>query len=107
MASNVWCWRADFETLFHSGVGEPFLEQEIRYHCPVFCIFVFNKIVTKAFSRHIWLYDQANYNGLRDEISNTDWDAVKHHNIDTYAKNVTDSILNTAKQFIPNKNIIV
>ena len=30
-----------------SGVGEPFLEQEIRYHCPVFCIFVFNKIVTK------------------------------------------------------------
>ena len=93
--------------MLHSGVGEPFLEQEIRYHCPVFCIFVFNKIVTKAFSRHIWLYDQANYNGLRDEISNTDWDAVKHQNIDTYAKNVTDSILNTAKQFIPNKNIIV
>ena len=25
-----------------SGVGEPFLDQNLRYHCPVFCVLNFN-----------------------------------------------------------------
>ena len=95
------------DSVLLSGVGEPFLEQNIRYHCPVFCILSFNKTVSKAFTRHIWLYDKGNYDGLCDALSNTNWDAVKHNNIDIYAKRVTDTILNAASTFIPNKNVIV
>ena len=46
------------------------LEQNIRFHCPVFCILSFNKTVSKAFTRHIWLYDKGNYDGLSDALSN-------------------------------------
>ena len=90
-----------------SGVGEPFLEQNIRYHCPVFCILEFNKSSCKSFTRHIWLYDRGDYDGLRDALSKSDWTAIQHNNIDIYANQVTDLILNTAKTFIPNKNVIV
>ena len=90
-----------------SGIGEPFLDQDIRYHCPVFCILAFDKPITKVFTRHIWLYNKGNYDGLRNALSDTNWGALKHRNIDIYAKQVTDHILNTATNFIPNKNVII
>ena len=30
-------------TILLSGVGDPFLEQNIRYHCPVFCVLTLSK----------------------------------------------------------------
>ena len=39
-----------------SGVGEPCLEQTVRYHCPIFCVLDFKKAITKVFSRQVWLY---------------------------------------------------
>ena len=36
-----------------SGVGECFLDQNIRYHCPAFCVLNFNKQKTNIFKRHI------------------------------------------------------
>ena len=32
-----------------SGVDQPFLMQDIRYHCPTFCIFKFKRHVVKPF----------------------------------------------------------
>ena len=26
-----------------NGVGEPFLEQNVRYHCPIYCVLNFSK----------------------------------------------------------------
>ncbi|MCG7869675.1 MAG: endonuclease/exonuclease/phosphatase family protein [Candidatus Thiodiazotropha taylori] len=86
-----------------SGVGEPCLEQAVRYHCPIFCVLDFKKPVTKVFSRQVWLYDRGEYDALREEISNFDWQSLKHQDIDTYTKNVTDYIINTSKKHIPNK----
>ena len=40
-----------------SGVGEPFLGQIIRFHCPIY-------------EREIWLYDNGNYNSLTNEFYN-------------------------------------
>ena len=36
-----------------SGVGEPFLDQNIRYHCPIYCVYYFDKVITPSFTRHI------------------------------------------------------
>ena len=44
--------------LLSSGVSDPFLDQPVRYHCPVFGIFKFTKNKCKSFLRHIWNYDQ-------------------------------------------------
>ena len=42
-----------------SGVGEPFLMQDIQYHCPTYCVLKFKKHLAKAFSRKIWLLKMA------------------------------------------------
>ncbi|MCG8077918.1 MAG: reverse transcriptase family protein, partial [Candidatus Thiodiazotropha taylori] len=95
------------QSVLISGVGEPFLQQDIRYHCPVFCVFDFNRVISKSFTRHIWLYDKGNYNDLREEITNTNWQHIKNQDLDIYTSNVTNHIINTAKKHIPNKNIII
>ena len=43
------------EHLILSGVGDPFLHQDIRYHCPVFGIFNFRKPKCLSFKRRICL----------------------------------------------------
>ena len=35
--------------LLLSGVGDPFLNQELRYHCPIYGIFKFSKPRVKTF----------------------------------------------------------
>ena len=52
--------------LIVSGVGDPFLNQEIRYHCQIYGIFKFSKPKFVSFTRHIWNYDQGNYDLLRN-----------------------------------------
>ena len=89
------------------GVGEPFLSQDVRFHCPVFGILNFSKPKSKSFTRHIWSYDRGDFNLLREKASLTDWNLLKNEDIDTYACNITNHILELSKQCIPNKTIRV
>ena len=95
------------ETILTSGVGEPFLDQNIRYHCPIFCVLDFNKQKTKSFKRHIWLFDQGNYRALSTELTNTDWNNMKDTDVNKYANNVTEHINKCTAKHIPNKVINV
>ncbi|MCG7879037.1 MAG: endonuclease/exonuclease/phosphatase family protein [Candidatus Thiodiazotropha taylori] len=90
-----------------SGVGEPFLEQNIRYHCPVFCVLNFDKHKTHTFKRHIWLFNQGQYQSLSDELRNTNWELMKDVDINKYALNLTDYLMKTSSKHIPNKTINV
>ena len=53
--------------VIYSGVRDPFLSQITRFHCPVFGILKFTKPKRKAFTRHVWIYDQGNYNLLGEK----------------------------------------
>ena len=55
--------------LIYSGVTEPFLSQETRYHYQVYGIFKFTKHKRKAFSRRFWRYE---HDSLRTKVANTD-----------------------------------
>ena len=44
-----------------SDVGDPFLHQDLRYHCSVFGILKFVKPKLKSFTRHIWNYNTDDY----------------------------------------------
>ena len=92
-------------SLIASGVGDPFLEQDLRYHCPIFGLLNFAKPKIKSYTRQIWSYDQGDYQRLRAKAAETDWDALRHENLDIYATNVTSQILSIAKNCIPNKVI--
>ncbi len=98
---------SNMNTLFTSGVTDPFLNQEHRYHCPIYALFKFNKPNIKPFSRQIWLYDQGNYDMLRQKVLATDWTICVNDNISTYAEQFTDTLLCIMKQCITNKTITV
>ena len=60
--------------LILSGVGDPFLTQDVRYHCPVYGILNFRKPKCKSFVRRTWSFDQGDYTLLRDKASTTNWE---------------------------------
>ncbi|MCG7877683.1 MAG: endonuclease/exonuclease/phosphatase family protein [Candidatus Thiodiazotropha taylori] len=86
------------EQLILSGVGEPFLSQDTRYHCPVFGILKFAKPKSKVFEREIWNYNNGNYDLLREKAALVDWESLHDNNIDTYACNIQPTILSLAKE---------
>ena len=91
--------------LILSGVGDPFLNQEIRYHCPIYGIFKFSKPKVKFFLRHICNYEQGNYVLLREKASTLDWNSLEDNNIDVFADNVNTVINSLASECIPNKHV--
>ena len=49
------------ENLILSGVADPFLNQDVRFHCPVYGVLKLSKPKSKAFVRNIWSYENGNY----------------------------------------------
>ena len=90
-----------------SGVGDPFLEQNLRYHCPLYCAFNFHTTISTVFTRHIWLYDRGDYDSLSQAALNTNWELLKHNDINIYASNITDHLMDLAGQHIPNRKVKV
>ncbi|MCG8096842.1 MAG: hypothetical protein JAZ17_25000 [Candidatus Thiodiazotropha endolucinida] len=90
-----------------SGVGEPFLDQNVRYHCPIYAFFKFDKHKPLSYKRKIWSYDKGDYDLLRRSISEFDWQIVKSKNTSTYSENVTSKIIDLCEKSIPNKIITV
>ena len=54
--------------LIVSGVADPFLDQQVRYHCPIYGIFKFRKPISKSFTRTILSYDQGDFNTMRYNV---------------------------------------
>ena len=91
--------------LLSSGVSDPFLDQPVRYHCPIFRIFKFTKHKCKSFVGNIWYYDQGNYDLMRERASAVPWDNLQHDDIDVYAENVFSAVENIAREWISNRNV--
>ena len=88
-----------------SGVSEPFLSQDVRYHCPVYVIFAFKKPLLKSFLRELWLYNQGDFNLFRHSVADFNWDSIKSENVNQYAFNFTDKLINFAQDCIPHKQV--
>ena len=89
--------------MVYSGVGDPFLNQEIRFHCPVFGILNFTKPKFKSYTRHTWSYDRGDYNLLREKAADTIWNILSDPDINIHTKNTTDHIISISKACIPNR----
>ena len=84
-----------------------FLDQQLRYHCPIYGFCKFSKPKAKAFTRHIWMYNNGNFGLLREKASFIDWHALENDDISLYASNLNSTILSLTKECIPNKSIRV
>ena len=87
---------SSLRTVELSGVGEPFLKQDIRYHCPTYCVLKFKKHLPKAFSRKIWLFESGDYNAFRQAVSDYDWNTIIKEDVNLYANELTKN----SNQFI-------
>ena len=90
-----------------SGVGEAFLDQNLRYHFLVFSVFSFDKCKQPCFRRRIWKYDEADYVHLNQLIIDFDWSTIKSEDINTYAENFTDKLMEFCSLAIPNKMVTI
>ena len=93
------------DNLILSGVGDPFLGQELRYHCPIYGIFKFSKTKVHSFMRHILSYDHADFNLLRSKAESIDWTSLQDDDINVYANNTNKTINNIASECIPNRYV--
>ena len=100
---------SNLRTVELSGVGEPFLMQDIRYHCPTYCVLKFKKHLAKAFSCKIWLFENGDYNAFRQAVSDYDWNTVIKEDVNFYANALTQTLINLSEQteYIPNKNVTI
>ena len=95
------------DLILHSGVCDPFLQQDIRYHCPIFGLLNLKSKPRSTTSRHIWLFDKGNYNLLRSKAANFNWNSLKSINLNHFANNINDTILSIASTCIPNRNVTI
>ena len=89
--------------LIFSGVGDPFLSQDLRYHCPVFGVLNFSKPRGKSYVRTTWSYNRGDYNLLKQKASLTDWESFYDTDINKHAMGITNHITDIAKECIPNR----
>ena len=88
-----------------SGVGDPFLDQNVRYHCPVYFVLNFHKNEAPAFYRHIRLFDRGDFQSLSRDIRETDWESLKINDTDINASNITNRISELVGKHITNKKV--
>ena len=86
-----------------SGVGDPFLTQDVRYHCPVYGILNFSKPKCKSFVRRTWSFDQVDYTLLREKASTTNWENMYDPDVNKHALNLSNHITYIAMECIPNR----
>ena len=55
----------------------------------------------------MWFYDRGNYDDFRQHLSNTDWDSLQNDDINVWVTHFTNYLLDTCKQFIPNRVVSV
>jgi hypothetical protein len=79
-------------------VGQPFLNVNVRYHCPIYGIFKVPKTLHACFKRRIWLYDRGNYNLYREKLQRVDWDELINsgNSLDDLCESFSNVILQTA-----------
>ena len=93
----------------YSKVCVPFLDVNVRYHCPVMCLIRSEKHNIPPFKRKIWLYDKGNYPLYRQMMSEVNWDNIimDENSIEVDVNNLNEIILQLANENIPNNIITV
>ncbi|MES9881747.1 MAG: reverse transcriptase family protein [Sedimenticola sp.] len=96
------------ENVIYSAVGDPFLPNYVRYHCPIFAVFKFVKPKMSTYRRTIWKYNVGDYEKLRSILTETDWSYLSDEStIDNKCNSLTSTILNAASESIPNKTALI
>ena len=89
------------------GVSDPFLDQPVRYHCPIFGILNIAKPKCKTHKRRVWIYNKGNFELLRRDLNFTDWTNIQDDNLNIWVDKLTKHIIHLAEKHIPNRVITI
>ena len=94
--------------LLLSGVADPFIPNQIRYHSPVI-VLLKTRPITKSFKRRVWYYKLADIEKYRLDFSerNIHEKTQLTSNIDQNIKDITEAIMQAADKSIPNKIVTI
>ena len=99
---------SDHSIVEKSSVGDCFLDQYIRYHCPTYGLLSQPALVSHCFKRNIWLFSAGDYVSYRQNLANVDWDSLlDESDINKSVSNFNKTIVECAKLSIPNKSVII
>ena len=88
-----------------SGVADPFIPNQIRYHSPVIFLLKFTCPITKSFKRRVWYYKLADLEKYRLKLSERNIHGITQltSNIDQNIKDITEAIMQAADKSKPKK----
>ena len=97
------------ESILMSGVVDPFIPEQVKYHCPVIVLLKFILPCASSFKRKIWYYKLADYNKFRELLSEASLENLiqSNDNINKNIEDITDAIVSAAEKSIPNKIVTV
>ena len=86
-----------------SGVLDPICSD----HCPTYATVRFYT-PNRTYKKHIWKYDNGDYDAMNTHFMNTNWDYMLHNNnLENAVKMVTEKIHTVASESIPNFDITI
>ena len=47
---------SNLNNIVNSDTSDPFIDNQVRFHCPIICVLKFLKPIPKTYKRRIWLY---------------------------------------------------
>jgi hypothetical protein len=77
-------------------------------HHTVYAILNFQVAKAKAYQRLMWDYSSADWLGLNEALDRVDWDeCFATNDIDESCRWLSETLINLARQFVPNKMVMV
>ena len=95
--------------ILHSEVIDPFIPDQVRYHCPILLLLKFLRPVSKTTQRKIWKYAQADFNLYRSLLfeSGIENHIESNNNIDQNIDFISKVIADASEKSVPHKIVII
>ena len=94
--------------IIYSGVADPFIHDQVRYHCPVILLLKFARPSLKSYTCKIWTYSQADFDKYRELLTEYHLEnAAKQADIKDSVQITQAAILEAAEKSIPNKLVVI
>lgn len=96
-------------SILFSGVMDPFIPNQVRYHCPIIVVLKFLHPTVKTTKRKIWIYERADFDKFRELLSSYDLvnKLESDVNIDSNVNTINQAIREASEKSIPNKIVII
>ena len=95
--------------ILYSEATDPFIPDQVRYHCPILLLLKFRHPIVKTSKRKIWNYAQADFNLYSALLieSNIENDIETNNNIDLNVELISKVITNASERAIPHKIVTI